>query len=163
MPHNVVKMTLRGGSIVICDRLALTEYSFDGRKKRRMSYQALNGVPQSLSAMSQSDDVIVIDSQHQVHRLNVATGRCVWTNGSLAESAAICCDEADRVFVAVGVSITVLDSETGEFIRMRQRRYPDRLSSLSLSVSAEGEVALLSLSVYSSSCFTCNNPYEMFT
>lgn len=83
------ELALRGNSVLICDRSKITEYSLDGRKKRRVPYQERQGSPVSIYAMSRSDDVIVIDKQPHVHRLNVTTGRCIWTNKSLSKPAAM--------------------------------------------------------------------------
>ena len=119
--HVGAKMALRGDSVVICEGKRVTEHSLDGRSKRRALFQAIQCVPKSISAMSQSDDVIVIDKQLRVHRLSITTGCCVWTNDSLPKPIAVCCDETNRVFIAVRgednrVNFTVLDSERGKFI-----------------------------------------------
>ena len=95
-------MAARGDSLVICDGETVAEYNQDGLMKGQARYQELQGFLLSPSAMSQSDDVIVIDSQQRIHRLSVTTGRCVWTNDSLPESTAVCCDEADKSFRGCG-------------------------------------------------------------
>ena len=100
--YHRAKMVLRRDSVVICEGQRIIEQK-------------------SISAMSQSDDIIVIDKQLRVHRLSITTRRCVWTNDSLPKPSAVCCDETDRVFIAVrgeynGVNVAVLDSERGKFI-----------------------------------------------
>lgn len=122
----IARMALRGNSLVICDRQTITQYSLDGRVKRQVSYEEIQSSSLSISAMSQSDDVISINNQRRVQRLSIATGRSVWTNDSLPKPSSVCCDGTDGVFVAVeekntGVAVAILDGETGECFSVRQR------------------------------------------
>ena len=125
------QMALRKESVLISDGRTITEYKLNGRVKREVSYEEIQHFLLSLCAMLRSDDVIGVDGKNRLHRLNFIARRCVWSKG-MDQQPAVCCDETDRVFVAVKhesgeIAVAVLDSNTGEFRSVRQTFYVVRV------------------------------------
>ena len=64
---------------------------------------------------------MIVSRDGIVSCIDVSTGDCVWSNDSQEQPRAVCCDNADRVYVAVGgwsekIQITVLNGHTGKTV-----------------------------------------------
>ena len=114
------QLAVRKDSVFVPDRESKTivQYSLTGEVERRIPCHVLKDAVARLCATSSCRDTAIVSCGDTVSCIDVSTGDCVWSNDSLEKPTAVCCDDADRVYVAVGgkcatIHIAVLDGDTG--------------------------------------------------
>ena len=117
------QLTVRKDRVLIPDRDSKTiiQYSLTGEVERRIRCNVLNATRTSLCVKSSCPDALIVSCGGSVLCMDMSTGRFLWSNGSLEEPRAVCCDNADRVYVAIGevsntIQIAVLDGDTGKSV-----------------------------------------------
>ena len=108
-------------SVLVPDRGSQTiiQYSLTGEAERRIPCPVLTDDYTWLCVMSPRRDAVIVSCDDTVSCIDLSTGDCVWSTASLEKTTAVCCDDADRVYVAVGgssdtIQIAVLDGDTGK-------------------------------------------------
>ena len=123
------QMAVRKDSVLVSDRDSKTiiQYSLTGEVERRIpcpilnNTHTLNGYDIWMCVMSSRLDSVIVSCDGAVSCVHMSTGHCVWSTVSLDKPTAVCCDDADRVYVGVGlesdtIQISVLDGVTGKAV-----------------------------------------------
>ena len=115
------QLAVRKDSVLIPHIVGKTivQYSLTGEVERRIPCHILKNAATWLCVMSSLPDTVVVSCGGTVSCIDLSTGDCVWSTDSLERPIAVCCGDADRVYVAVGgkcatIHITLLDGDTGE-------------------------------------------------
>ena len=101
------------------DKKTITLYSLTGEAGRRIPCLTLTDADTWLCEVLSRGDTVIVSCNYVVSCVDVSTRSCVWATGSLEKPTAVCCDDDDRVYVAVGgysdtLQIAVLNCKTGE-------------------------------------------------
>ena len=114
------QLVVRKDSVLVPDRNSknIIQYSLTGEVERHIPCRVLKSALTWLSVTSTLCNTVIVSCGDTVSSIDVGTGQCVWSTGSLERPTAVCCDDADRVYVAVGgksntINIAVLDGRTG--------------------------------------------------
>ena len=115
------QMAVRKDSVLVPDGDSKTiiQYSLTGEVERRIPCPILNNTYTWLCLMSSRPDSVIVSCDDTVSCIDLSTGDCVWSTVNLEKPRAVCCDDADRVYVAVcresdTIEIAVLDGDTGK-------------------------------------------------
>ena len=116
------QLAVREESVLVPHRDSKTiiEYSLDGEEERRIPCPMLKDTGTWMCGMSSSrGDAVIVSSGYTVSCIEVSAGQCAWSTDSLEEPRAVCCDDAGRIYVAVGgysdtLLIAVLSGKTGK-------------------------------------------------
>ena len=102
--HRINQLVVRKDSVLVPDRdsKTITEYSLTGEVEGRIPCPVLRDDYTWLCTMSSCRDAVIVSCDDMVSCIDVSTGDCVWSTVSLEKPRAVCCDDADRVYVAVG-------------------------------------------------------------
>ena len=119
--NGINQLVVRKDSVFVPDgdSSIIIQYSFTGEVERRIPCLTLKCTHTRLSVRSSPCDAVIVSCSDTVCCIDMSTGDCVWSTDSMEEPTAVCCDNADRVYVAVGgysdtIQITVLDGDTGK-------------------------------------------------
>ena len=114
------QLVVRKDSVIVPDRNSKTiiQYSLTGEVERRILCRILKSAPTWLCLTSTRCNAVIVSCGDTVSAIDLRTGQFVWSTGSLERPTAVCCDDADRVYVAVGgksnaIHIAVRDGRTG--------------------------------------------------
>ena len=97
----------------------ITQYSLTGELKQAIPCPMLKDANTWLCVTKKCFDTVTVSCSDTVSCIKVSTGDCVWSINSLDKPTAVCCDEADTLYVAVGgysekLQIAVLDKAEGK-------------------------------------------------
>ena len=99
----------------------IIQYSLTGEVERRIPCPQMKDSNAGLCVMSSRCDIMIVSCDGTVSCIDMSTLDRVWSTVSLEKPIAVCCDDADRVFVSVGgwsdtPKIAVLDGDTGKTV-----------------------------------------------
>ena len=109
------------GSVLVPDRYgkAIMQYSLTGKIERLIPCPLMANDLTWLCVTSSRHESVIVSCRNTISCINMSTRECVWSVASVEKPIAVCCDDADRVYVAIGgrcytTRITVLDQGTGK-------------------------------------------------
>ena len=98
------QLAVRKDSVFVPDRDSKTivKYSLAGEVQRCIPCPTLSSANTCLCVMPLRRDAMIVSCNETVSFIGASTGHYVWIIDSLERPAAVCCDGAERVYVAVG-------------------------------------------------------------
>ena len=99
----------------------ITQYSLTGELKKTIHCHMLQDANTWLCVRKKGLDTVTVSCSNTVSCIDVSTGTSLWSTSKLEKPTAVCCDDDNRVYVAVGghsdrVKIAVLDGDKGRAV-----------------------------------------------
>ena len=124
--EDIYQFVVRKETVLVAHRGSKTiiQNSLTGEVKKRIPCPILSNMAIHntwLCVMPSRHDAVIMSCNGTVYCIDVSTGHCLWSTSSLEKPTAVCCDDADRVYVAVcgeadTIQIAILDGDTGKSV-----------------------------------------------
>ena len=103
------------------DRKTIIQYSLAGEVKRLIACLVLKDADTWFCVTPSHCDTMIVSCDDAVSCIDAGTGLYLWSTANLEKPTAVCCDDDDRVWVAVAgysdtLQIAVLNCKTGETV-----------------------------------------------